>query len=92
MGRFQALSHEKSPQTHPPVLWTAGKLAKRREKQSVKGASLNEVSDSLVLCEGTRLAGALEAFFKQTFELFVICKKNNKKTSQAKNSEITRLK
>ncbi|KAG1951876.1 hypothetical protein F2P79_010752 [Pimephales promelas] len=32
----------KSSQTHPPVLWTAGKLAKRREKQSVKGASLNE--------------------------------------------------
>lgn len=45
------------------VLWTAGKLAKRREKQPVKGANLNEVSDSLMLCEGTRLAGALEAFF-----------------------------
>lgn len=47
----------------PAVLWTAGKLAKRREKQPVKGANLNEVSDSLMLCEGTRLAGALEAFF-----------------------------
>lgn len=69
MGRFQALSYENSSQTHPAVLWTAGKLAKRREKQSVKGANLNEVSDSLMLCEGTRLAGALEAFFKQTFEL-----------------------
>lgn len=58
MGRFQALSHEKSPQT----------LAWRREKQ-LQGANMNEVSDSLMLCEGMQLTGALEAFFNQTFEL-----------------------
>ncbi len=65
---------------------SVGKLARRREKQSVNGAYVNEVSDSLMLCEGIRLAGALEAFLKQTLELLWFVKKN----SRAKNSEVTR--
>ncbi|CAM4554660.1 unnamed protein product [Leuciscus chuanchicus] len=59
MGRFQALSYENSSQTHPAVLWTAGKLAKRREKQSVKGANLNELRDS---CADSRELDRLQYF------------------------------